>query len=146
LLLPLTLNTLFHSLSRKLHPLLVSPSTILVPLNNSDIHINKSSSPQQQQLLPSKRFPLSSCILALVRQSLSDFYQLRTDDGMTITELNEGKRCFLTIIEELGKLLIEKIRKVQIELEDVVLYKDKPIREWLINKGFYKDNHIPGNK
>jgi hypothetical protein len=136
------LNTLFHSLSRKIHPLLISPSSVLVPLNNSDIHINKSPS---QHLQP-KRFPLSSCILALVRQNLSDFYQLRTDDGMTITDLIEGKRCFTTIIEDLGKLLIEKIRKVQIELEDVVLYKDKPIREWLMNKGFYKENHIPGNK
>lgn len=123
-ILPIEMTEILCALVRKIHPLLASTSSTLVPL--------QFSAKEQMRV---KRYPLSALALARVRNLIIDEFDHR--DQPSLSEVGELKDLLENVIFQTVSFLVEKTRKVQMELEDIVLYKDKSMREWLVTNGFY---------
>lgn len=142
IILPVHLHDFLPLFTRKLHPLLTSTSNSLVPISSShDIHLQSQNSP-----LRSRRFPLSALALATVRQTVIQYFdQVSTEEDLLeeeskreynkLMDIEELKQLVNGLIPQISRVLMDKLRKVQIELEDIVPYKDKPIRDWMIVNG-----------
>lgn len=138
---PIHLYDFLALVCRKLHPLIASAARSLTPLTaTSDPHKNKTSS---------KRFPLSALALSTVRNYITQYFeQVTTEDDLLeegerrelnkLQDIEEVRLLLKTMTSEVSRLLIDRLRRVQIELEDTVPYKNKPMREWLMTNGFYQ--------
>jgi hypothetical protein len=129
LLLPFTLNEALACMSRKIHPFLASPSSNLIPLQLAN---SKAYYESGRSTLP-RKFPLSAMALAQCREVV--FTEFEHSDELT--ELGQVKETFEHIAIKISKLAIDRLRKIQVELDDIILYKDKPFREWLLANGYY---------
>lgn len=141
LMVPIHLYDFLALVCRKLHPLIASAARSLTPLTaTSDPHKNKTSS---------KRFPLSALALSTVRNFITQYFeQVTSEDDLLeegerrelnkLQDIEEVRLLLKTMTSEVSRLLIDRLRRVQIELEDTVPYKNKPMREWLMTNGFYQ--------
>lgn len=119
LLLPIKFPDILFTLLKKVHPLLASPSPSLMPPQ----HHSMRPSPSQQ------KYPLSAVAVANIRRLIASNFE----ENDEILEPIGAKEFLKSMTESLSQIIQEKIRRIQSELDDTIVYKDKAIRDWILS-------------
>jgi hypothetical protein len=117
---PFELSKLLVAVKARIPMLLFSSSQLLVPASTIDIHN-----------LSTGTVPLSAVAARRSRALLEDSFAHHCDGGVVTFDATQATEVLTTAMSAVSSELTTSYKKVLTDLDDVLFFGTKPLRDWL---------------